>query len=494
MTAGDPQLPRRFVLLGMPTRDTEHWWWYSAILVGTNDHQVVATVQGESEGAPSFPDWRSLLESALPFDAILVGNCRPEIIQDVRELAARGVALAIPVHQQLPQDLVAELSLYDTEGACRLLPLWTPRRQQRLQDLRHLIDDGRLGEILRIELRIDGPCLPSEHFAENPIEQALLSDIDILRMLGGDYTQVLLTRTGVRDDRFVTQTLQLSGGGLPDGVGIRDLSAQVASGTVRVEGVDSTAVFHMVAGRERIDIDGEPVDLPIAALQSPLDALDDIALKKPGALRWQDVARAFEILEAAERSLRRRRTIDLHFETTSERSQFKTHMATIGCGVILWTMFGIIGLLFAGAVMDPRDRLQVESQAAGTVLSGEDFQTGTDRLTDAGAVRLAEMAARLGSSETIVYVAASDEEASSPLDDRRLQSVLQELAELGVEDVERRTVLRPLVGSWFTRVMHVARVLVFAPVGIYLLLQLLLSVAKPPANEQPSPLTGQRLS
>jgi myo-inositol 2-dehydrogenase/D-chiro-inositol 1-dehydrogenase len=469
----------------MPTRDTDYWWWFSEIKDSIDEHQIVATIHADLEGTPSFPDWRSLLEAATPFDAILMGNCLPEVISDIRELAARGVTLAIPVHEQLPRDLVAELSLYDTEGACTLLPLWLCRLHPRLQDLRHLIRDGRLGEILRIELRVDGAISRSEQWTANSVEQALLSDIDILRMLGGDYSQVLLTRTGVREDQFVTQSLQLSGVGLPDGLSIRDRAAQKPSGRVRVEGVHSTAVFHWGDGKERIDIDGEPAELPIAAPASShptLDALDDVALKKPGALRWQDVARAFEIMEATERSLRRRRTIDLHFETTSERSQFKTHMATIGCGVILWTMFGIIGLLFAGAVLDPRERMQIESEAAGFVLTDQDFRADSDVLTDAAAGRLAEIAGRLESSETVVLVTASDADATSPLDSRRLQSVRQNLAHLGVKDVERRTVLRPFKGGLFTRAMQIARVLVFAPVGVYLLLQLLLGLAKPPVN------------
>jgi len=67
---------------------------------------------------------------------------------------------------------------------------------------------------------------------------------------------------------------------------------------------------------------------------------------------WPDLLRATEIVEAAERSVRRRRTIDLHFETTSERSQFKTQMTAIGCGLMSMTLVSFVFLLMAGALFD----------------------------------------------------------------------------------------------------------------------------------------------
>ncbi len=89
---------------------------------------------------------------------------------------------------------------------------------------------------------------------------------------------------------------------------------------------------------------------------------------------WADAVRAFDLLDAARRSLKRRRTVELQFESTSERSQFKTHMTTIGCGLLLFTMFGLIGLLFAGRMLDPRDAQQKQSEVAGFVLRESDFE------------------------------------------------------------------------------------------------------------------------
>ena len=67
---------------------------------------------------------------------------------------------------------------------------------------------------------------------------------------------------------------------------------------------------------------------------------------------WTDMTRAFEIVDAARRSIRRRRTIDLHFETTSERGQFKTQMTAIGCGLLVATILAVLVLLMLGAIFE----------------------------------------------------------------------------------------------------------------------------------------------
>ena len=47
-----------------------------------------------------------------------------------------------------------------------------------------------------------------------------------------------------------------------------------------------------------------------------------------------------------------------------------------------------------------------------------------------------------------------------------------------------RTTMRPLVGSGFRVLMMVGRVFAFAPLGVFLLMQLLLFVARPPRDRR----------
>ena len=63
-----------------------------------------------------------------------------------------------------------------------------------------------------------------------------------------------------------------------------------------------------------------------------------------------DGTRAMELSEAAARSLRRGRTIDLHYEAISEESSFKSIMTSTGC-VILLAVLLILPLALAGPAL-----------------------------------------------------------------------------------------------------------------------------------------------
>ena len=59
-----------------------------------------------------------------------------------------------------------------------------------------------------------------------------------------------------------------------------------------------------------------------------------------------------ELAEAVEKSLRRRRTVDVHFDSGSERGVFKSQMTAIGCGVLMFMMFGMIAYLIVAQLKD----------------------------------------------------------------------------------------------------------------------------------------------
>src|SRR5690606_11836000 len=81
-----------------------------------------------------------------------------------------------------------------------------------------------------------------------------------------------------------------------------------------------------------------------------LDAFAETVRGKPAGPTWNEWLRACETVDAARRSWKRRRTIDLHYETTSERSQFKTQMTAIGCGVLMLTLALVPLLMLIGSV------------------------------------------------------------------------------------------------------------------------------------------------
>ena len=68
---------------------------------------------------------------------------------------------------------------------------------------------------------------------------------------------------------------------------------------------------------------------------------------------WTMLAQAFEVVDGHRQSIRRRRTIELYFETQSERALFKTQMAAMGCGVLTFTLFGLVLYLLVGELFAP---------------------------------------------------------------------------------------------------------------------------------------------
>lgn len=67
-----------------------------------------------------------------------------------------------------------------------------------------------------------------------------------------------------------------------------------------------------------------------------------------------EFSNSLEIAGALQRSLKRRRTIDVYFDGISERGVFKTQMTAIGCGVLGYATFGLVAyLLFAQLIKPP---------------------------------------------------------------------------------------------------------------------------------------------
>ncbi len=64
----------------------------------------------------------------------------------------------------------------------------------------------------------------------------------------------------------------------------------------------------------------------------------------------QSFATALEMADAVGKSLRRRRTVDVYFDSGSERGVFKSQMTAIGCGVLTWTLLGMMGFLVLAKV------------------------------------------------------------------------------------------------------------------------------------------------
>ncbi len=488
----------RFALLGdMPAGHP-----LSAAIEASDRHWIVAAMS--SVAIPSavidvrrYDHWQPLsADDAIDAALLLPPSPSPELVEAVQQLAAHGKNVIVDAECALPSSVVAELGLLDAEGATVAVPFFAWRADPAICRLHQLVSEGVLGDVMLVQAERTFAAAPSSAGApalsDDLTQVSLCRDIDLLRWLGGDYSQVTLLRTGVTDGRFASQTLNLAGEGLPDATCVYRTGTD-PTWTCEVQGASGTASLRADGEGARLTVNGECVLQQDDVQADPagcLRLIDDSLQRLPGSLRWQDWTRVHEIQEGMRRSLRRRRTIDLHFETASERSQFKTQMATVGCFVLVYTFFASVLLLLAGAVLDPRDQVQRQAEAAGFVVPQEDFEPGTSRLTPDGEWRLQEMADRWESTAAVVVVegdALANPDTSNKSADsrRRLETVRHQLAGRGVRRVEERTILRRLTGQGFRTLMMIGRVIAFAPLGVFLLMQILLLIARPSQEHQP---------
>ena len=72
-----------------------------------------------------------------------------------------------------------------------------------------------------------------------------------------------------------------------------------------------------------------------------LDVLDDAIAGRDAHPDLLDGTRAMELVEATARSLRRGRTVDLHYERVSESGNFKSVMTSVGCVLLLLVLVAL---------------------------------------------------------------------------------------------------------------------------------------------------------
>jgi len=90
---------------------------------------------------------------------------------------------------------------------------------------------------------------------------------------------------------------------------------------------------------------------PVPVFQRPGSAAETPADLAPPPT-WHDLTRNVDLLDAVERSIRKRRTIDVYFDPPSERGTFKTQMTAVGCSLLVATLGFVIVYLMTAAMLD----------------------------------------------------------------------------------------------------------------------------------------------
>jgi hypothetical protein len=479
-----------------------------AALVGNLDGRL-------REIAPSvrvFPRWDAIL-TAGHLDGLLVCGSDELVLEAARQLASAGNRLLILPRSAQGSTWIYELSLIRDEGNAWIAPIFVDRALPGFQRIRAALDAGLLGRTLYLrvdrELRAEsdaaGPVLPKA-----TVEDALLHDVDLLRFLGGDYSRVTAGLSGANDNRVAAAAVTLSGDALPEATWMARGTSSPSRWNLVIAGekgeITVTASGDPVAWSVRTErISVAPADLDeslwldegvaqLAAIERLLARRSgasrsdsersevDVSPERTDAAAWTDLVRAFEVVDAARVSVRRRRAIDLHSETASERNLFKSQMTALGCLTLTLTLVGVLFLLLLMPLLDTRSRDQIEAERAGGIVRRSEFNSQAAALNEAGIEHLRRLAPRMSETRFPVLIEAVTAAEDRALNQKRRDAVVDALKRQNVDDAAQRTQVAAIVGEWYPQTLRVVRVLVFAPLALFLVLQFFVFLTRPGAR------------
>jgi hypothetical protein len=291
-------------------------------------------------GVEFFPQWEDLLPDRTIAD-VLIGGASEEALRAARHLAQAGKTVWLLPHPQQGLMFAYEVGLQLDEGQGVIAPVFPDRALAWWQQLLAAAENGGLRGVQYLEIeRFVDPVADLAALSELDVESRLLWDLDLVRRLAGRYSRVTTLRTGGDRGQVRQQTVTLTGEGVPETVWtIKPRSA---------ESVDRLTL-HAADGVWQLEVREDGVTRWLsppwpAVLAAPIRAEVDVLFPVDvTAAAWRAAVEAFELADAVQHSLERRRTIELHHEPVSERTIFKTQMTAVGCAVMVATLLLVVG-------------------------------------------------------------------------------------------------------------------------------------------------------
>ena len=320
--------------------------------------------------------WEDLLTDA-EVDAVIVAGWNDDLQPVVRQLVQAGKAVLVAPQLVQSAAFFYELALVESEFPGRIFPMLGLRGHPQILKLQELISQGGLGNIRHLQFERKIASRAADGLAavmtQADLASALLLDADLLRILCGSYDQVTASRSGAAGVGYSLATVMLAGAGVPQAVWTATAHAGDDDWLLLVSGELGTAELDGNPEKGRLRLTLRRGELPAVVEESVADdgnwlletfasslapqsdspapaqnRLDD----PPKSSFWEELARAVELVDAVERSVRRRRTIDVYFETPSERGIFKTQMTAVGCSLLMLTLAAVVLYLLLAATIE----------------------------------------------------------------------------------------------------------------------------------------------
>ncbi|MBI1344928.1 hypothetical protein GC163_01420 [bacterium] len=270
--------------------------------------------------------WEQLLV-AKDLTAIMVQGVTAETGSIVRQLSQRDCPLYVWPAAEHGLSMAYELSLMADERTAPIIPFWPFQGDQLLAGLR--ADLGRPNcRVTHVELQRTGPTATTDDpQLDQLVADLRQTDLALLQWMGVRARRItaLDSSRPQQGHRRLTITLD----GVADGNGL--WACELSAGLVPklVLNVQSTI------GNYQLSQDAAGLWQHTSAATTGITPQGPVWLDPESS--WNQAVEVFEWIDAVERSLKRRRTIELHNEPLSERAIFKSQMVAGGCGVLTAT-------------------------------------------------------------------------------------------------------------------------------------------------------------
>jgi predicted dehydrogenase len=299
--------------------------------------------------------WEAVLDSSIA-EAVIVARGADEDAraEQLRKLVQAGTPMIVG-HPVVDSMLIYyELDMIRQESQAILLPRapdrWHPA-VQRLVDLTKAGAADGLGQVEQVAM---------ERFLSDRGRQNVLAhfarDVELVRRLCGEMTKIgAMSSLGDQVD-YANLGVQMSG---PSGMIARwtvmpidDHAPQGANqehARLVVIGGQGKATLSIPAEDEPWSLELRRAGKTTLETYPEWDPAEETLLRFEEALaggdvhpNWIDASRDMELTDALERSVKRGRTIDLHYEEHTEQGTFKGMMAATGCALLIGALVLVI--------------------------------------------------------------------------------------------------------------------------------------------------------
>jgi hypothetical protein len=347
--------------LAAAARDQQH----EIVWLGDIRSADVATLAALDAQLPDrSAEWELLLDREI-VDAVLIGRgtASNELrAEQIKRLAAEGVPLLI-AHPAFDSVLpYYEVDMVRRESGA-IVQHYNPLIGHPLtQELAEWAREGHhaIGKIHQLSCERQVAAAAREqvlaHFAQ---------DVELLAAVAGDIGRVTAIGPTGRAASFASLQIQLSAGGP---VSMRWSVGYAATGGERLElsllGEHGIVTVRISNGDEsapptwQLEITEEGVgkvqplesyDPAYAAIVQLSDAIGQSQVeRRASASTWDAATRAVEVVDAAELSLQKGRTIEVYQQQLTERLAFRGTMAAIGCGLLFIAFAAVVVVAILG--------------------------------------------------------------------------------------------------------------------------------------------------